>query len=47
MNKKNESVRWVYNKSRVNEPFKKIAGFEAWFYTGGSQHFGHYPGKKR
>jgi hypothetical protein len=43
MSKKDESVRWVYNKGRVSGSFKKIIGFEAWFYTGPSKHFGHYP----
>lgn len=46
---KNKS--WHYNKSAVKGDFKKIPGFEAWFWTGGSLHFGHYPprksGKKR
>ncbi len=38
-----------YSKSRVPGEFKKIVGFEAWFYTGGTTHFGHYPpgGSKR
>ncbi len=47
MSKKNESVRWIYSPNRVGGYFKKIAGFEDWFYTGPTQHFGHYPSKKR
>lgn len=47
MSKKND--RWVYNKSRVSGYFKKVAGFEDWFYTGPTRHFGHFPpsGNKR
>ncbi len=46
MNKKDI---WVYNKTRVSGYFKKIVGFEDWFYTGPTNHFGHYPpgGNKR
>ena len=31
---------------KAQEPFKKIKGFEDWFYTGGSLDFGHAPHKK-
>ena len=36
--------KWVYSPSRVPFTFivnKAAKGFEAWFYTGGSLHFGH------
>lgn len=39
--------KWFYSKSRVPGYFKKIAGFEEWFYTGPTRVFGHYPSKKR
>ena len=26
---------------------KKIPGYEAWFYTGPTRHFGHHPPKKK
>ena len=40
---------WFYSRSRVSGYFKKPAGFEDWFYTGGSVNFGHFPpsGSKR
>jgi hypothetical protein len=40
---------WFYSTSRVNGYFKKIAGFEDWFYTGPTKNFGHNPpgGNKR
>ena len=37
----NNNERKVYNKSRVSGHFKKIVGFEDWFYTGPTKHFGH------
>jgi hypothetical protein len=34
--------KWFYSRSRESRfSFKKIQGFEAWFYTGPSWHFGH------
>ncbi len=39
--------RWHYNKSRFPGTLKKPAGFEAWFYTGPSWHFGHSPPTKK
>lgn len=47
MDKKTRS--WFYSASRYSHTFKKIQGFEAWFYTGGTANFGHYPpsGSKR
>ncbi len=39
--------KWVYNKSRVGGDFKKIAGFEEWFYTGPSRFFGHVKPPKK
>lgn len=42
-----EKTRWVYSKSRISGHLKKIEGFEAWFYTGPTEHFGHYPSKKK
>ncbi len=38
-------TRWFYSASRYGGSFKKIAGFEAWFYTGPTAHFGHEKGK--
>ena len=38
---KNENARWVYNASARSGYFKKIVGYEAWFYTGPSLNFGH------
>lgn len=38
---KNENAGWVYNASARKGYFKKIAGFEDWFYTGPSLNFGH------
>ena len=33
--------KWFYSKSRVSFSFKKVNGFEDWFYTGPTLHFGH------
>ncbi len=38
---KNEKAGWVYNASDRKGYFKKIEGYEAWFYTGPSLNFGH------
>ena len=35
------------NVSAVRGYFKKIVGFEEWFYTGPSLHFGHFPSRKK
>lgn len=45
MQKKSNS--WFYSISRVGLPLKKIKGFEAWFYTGGTVVFGHTPSAKK
>lgn len=37
---------WHVNKSAVRGEVKKPAGFEAWFYTGPTLAFGHYPPRK-
>lgn len=39
--------QWFRSASAVRGPFKKIAGFEAWFYTGPTRHFGHMPPHKK
>jgi len=42
--------KWFYSKSRARGSVKKPLGFEDWFYTGPTLHFGHYPpsgGKKK
>ena len=44
---KNEAAGWVYNRSAQKGFFKKIAGFEEWFYTGPSLNFGHVHKPKR
>jgi len=33
--------KWFYSKSRAPFAFKKVKGFEGWFYTGPTLHFGH------
>lgn len=33
--------RWFFSKSRSQWALKKPKGFEEWFYTGGTFHFGH------
>lgn len=38
---KNEKAGWVTHASARRGYFKKIKGFEAWFYTGPSLNFGH------
>ena len=38
---------WRYSKSAIrNCSVPKPVGFEDWFYTGPSWHFGHFPPKK-
>jgi hypothetical protein len=39
--------KWSFSKSRVSLDFNKIKGFEGWFYTGGTLHFGHPNAKKK
>jgi hypothetical protein len=36
-----------WSKSRVPGNFKKPTGFEDWFYTGPTKHFGHPNANKR
>jgi hypothetical protein len=39
-----QKEKWFYSQSRAPFAFiisKAAKGFEAWFYTGGSVHFGH------
>lgn len=39
---------WFYSRSRASGELKKPAGFEEWFYTGPTWHFGHAkPVKKK
>lgn len=33
--------RFYYNQSCVKHKIKKPQGYEEWFYTGPSYHFGH------
>ncbi len=33
--------KWFYSKSRVRLDFKKVKGYEEWFYTGPTLDFGH------
>jgi hypothetical protein len=42
-------MSWFVSKSAVRYDFPAPVGFEAWFYTGPSFHFGHFPpkGKKK
>ena len=42
-----QKKRVFFSKSRAPWEVKKPAGFEAWFYTGGSVIFGHYPSRKK
>ena len=44
---KNERAGWVVNRSAVRGSFKKIKGFEAWFYTGPTLNFGHVQKAKK
>tara|TARA_Y100000310_G_C20689331_1_gene821177 strand:+ start:1073 stop:1207 length:135 start_codon:yes stop_codon:yes gene_type:complete len=32
--------------SAIRYKMKKIEGFEGWFYTGATNHFGHFPPNK-
>jgi len=38
--------KWRYNASALKGYVKKPVGFEAWFYTGPSFAFGHFPSRK-
>ncbi len=40
-------TRWHTNASAVKGYVKKPKGFEAWFYTGPTLHFGHIQKPKR
>lgn len=42
-----QKIRWHVNVSAVKSSVKKIPGFEAWFYTGPTRHFGHSDSKKK
>jgi len=33
--------KWFHSQSRAPFGFKKVKGFEGWFYTGATLHFGH------
>ncbi len=33
--------KWFYSKNRAPFELKKLKGFEDWFYTGPTLHFGH------
>lgn len=39
--------RWFVSRSAIRYQMKKPLGFEAWFYTGPTLHFGHFPSKKK
>ena len=40
--------KWFYSKSRAPFTLKKVKGFEDWFYTGPTLHFGNpKKGKKK
>jgi len=39
--------KWFYSVSRIRLDFKKIAGFEEWFYPGPPRHFGHVKSPKK
>jgi hypothetical protein len=40
------AARWFRSASAVRGAVKKPAGFEDWFYTGPTRHFGHAPPRK-
>lgn len=42
-----QRVRWVTSRSALDWGFKKLKGFEEWFYTGPSLHFGHPNANKK
>jgi len=39
-------ARWFRSASALRATLKKPAGFEDWFYTGPTLHFGHAPPRK-
>ena len=41
-----KSKGWFVSKSSARGYVKKPKGFEAWFYTGPTLKFGHFPPKK-
>ena len=40
------ATTWFVSRSAVRGAVKKPTGFEAWFYTGATRHFGHFPPRK-
>jgi hypothetical protein len=40
-------MAYFVSRSAIRAYLRKPKGFEAWFYTGPTRHFGHAPPKKR